>query len=415
MAESDSSFYDIHNLIRITVSGSETATGRVMGETLGEFNAEKVNPDLLVVLGKLPSEDWSPKGSTVGDRLLYDFDTDLTTVFRKPTSSTLVKADVEYVIKGDITSDQEGITVYVPYLTKKLSYTRAITRGVARRSIARMLLAALGNPSFRYESVELEAARLRLAILEPFLYYRLPFKGASLAHASVVSSNGSGLMIAGSGHIGKTALSLEMVKRGLSYMGDDLVMVNNRGEVLSYAEPLRIQEQHLSIFPGLEKKLTESMGPIQRFFFDRMVKVSPGEILNLMPRMPISQIVDGAKVEEKCSLDTVLLVRKGGVKDPQLDEIDSETASGILGAELFWEFEAGLWRHTQYMYCPSCAKGHDFISEEGVHHELIKKVLHDAIKHSSIYRLRVPYEYPIRNATKYIEQIYGRKLPTIGK
>ena len=116
------------------------------------------------------------------------------------------------------------------------------------------------------------------------------------------------------------------------------------------------------------------------------------------------------RVADRCSLDSVLLVRKGGVKEPLLEEVDSETAAGILGAELFWEFEAGLWRHTQYMYCPSCAKGQDFIAEEGDHHQLIKKVLSDSIKRSRVFRLKVPYEYPIRNATKYIDQIVDTHL-----
>ena len=406
----DPSYYDIHGLTGIAIAGSQTLMGKVMDETLQIFKCPKTSTDLSITLGRFPSDDWEPKGYTVGDRLLYDFDSDLTTVFRRPTTSHLIKSDIEYVIRGDITTNNaERIEAFVPYLPKKFSYSRAISRGLARRSFPRTILAVLGNSSIRMEQVELEAARLRLAILEPFLYYQLPFQGASLAHASVVCSNGSGLMIAGSGHIGKTALSLEMVKRGFSYMGDDLVIVNDQGQVLSYSEPLRIQEQHLSIFPGLEKKVTSNMSSIQRFYFKRSVRASPGEVLNLMPRLPISKIVDGARVEDKCRLDTLILVRKGGVKEPLLEEVDVETATGILAAELFWEFEAGLWRHTQYMYCPACAKGQDFIATEGVHHELIQKVLHSSIKHSRTFRLKVPYEYPIRGATKYIDQVYGKE------
>ena len=399
------SHFDIHGLVKVGIVGSDNPIGQVIGDTLRIFKSDSLVPDLTFVLGEYPSADWAPKGYTVGDRLLYDFDNDSSTVFKKPTASHLVKGDVEYVIKGDIRNSGSPVTVYVPRFPRRLSYFRTVTRGVARRSLARTVLAAVGDSSFSLEDVELDAARTRLAILEPFLYYRLPYKGSSLIHGSVVSLNGSGLMFAGSGHIGKTALSLEMVKRGYSYLGDDLTMVNNKGQALPYPEPVRIQEQHLPIFPGLIQKLTSRMGRAESFFFRRLQKRSPGEVLNLMPRMWITDVIDDAKIGGVCALDKVVLIRKGVIDEPVLEEIDPETAAGILSAELFWEFEAGHWRHNQYTYCPSCAKGNDFIEEEGDHHQLITKVISDSIKRSSLYRLRVPYEFPIINATKYIEKI----------
>lgn len=361
MTATNATYHDIHGLITVNIIGSDEPVGKVLDATLRSFAASEESADLSVILGEFPGNDWEPGGYTVGDRLLYDFETDSTTVFRRPTSATLQKSDVEYIIVGDIRTGKTKVTVYVPHLSKKLGHLSTITRGLARRSAARTVLATFGGRALQNEDVELDAARIRLAILEPFLYYRLPFRGASLAHGSVVSLDESGLMFAGSGHIGKTALSLEMVKRGYSYLGDDLVMINDSGEALPYPEPIRIQEQHLTIFPGLSRRLMSEMGPVQRFLFSRLVKTSPGEVLNLMPRLAISDVIEGARTGGTCRLDTVVVIRKGVTDDPILKEINTETASKALAAELFWEFEAGHWRHNQYTFCPCCAKGNDFL------------------------------------------------------
>jgi hypothetical protein len=382
--------------------------GQIMDETLRMFRSEPGATDLTLVLGEYPSESWKPSGFTVGDRLLYDLDSDSTTVFRKPTTAVLSESDVEYVIVGDFRKSESRVVVYVPSLPKRIGYVRSVLKGLARRSLTRTLLAASKSSFYSIEGIELEAARIRLAILEPFLYYRLPFKGSTLVHGSVVSSNGSGLMFAGGGHIGKTALSLEMVRRGYSYLGDDLAIVSEEGRAFPYPEPIRIQEQHLSLFPDLESNLTSNMGALEKFLFRRLVRASHGEVLELMPRLPISEVVPGARIGGTCRLDNTILIRKGVIHDPIFEEIDVESTAGALAAELFWEFEAGHWRHNQYIYCPSCAKGTDFLAEEGEHRVLVTKVITDSLRNSRVFRLQVPYEFRIREATKYVDRILSK-------
>lgn len=408
MSRALESHYNLNGLVRVSIVGSDKPVGQVMDETLRMFRSDPGETDLTMVLGEYPSEGWKPSGFTVGDRLLYDSGSDSTTVFRKPTAAVLSKSDVEYVIVGDFRRSESEVVVYVPSLPKKTSYLRSVTRGLARRSLVRTLLAASKSNSYSMEGIELEAAKVRLAVLEPFLYYRLPFRGSTLVHGSVVSSNGSGLMFAGGGHIGKTALSLEMVRRGYSYLGDDLAIVNEEGRAFPYPEPIRIQEQHLSLFPDLESRLTSKMGATEKFLFRRLVRISPGEVLELMPRLPISEVVPGARTGDACRLDNTILIRKGVIHDPVFEEIDLESIAGALAAELFWEFEAGHWRHNQYLYCPSCAKGTDFLAEEGEHRLLVTKVMTNSLRNSRVFRLQVPYEFRIGDATKYVDRILRR-------
>ena len=71
------------------VAGSDTPVGKVIDGTLGMFATGERDSELELVLGRYPTKDWEPRGFTVGDRLLYDFESDRTTVFRRPTASSL--------------------------------------------------------------------------------------------------------------------------------------------------------------------------------------------------------------------------------------------------------------------------------------------------------------------------------------
>jgi hypothetical protein len=213
------------------------------------------------------------------------------------------------------------------------------------------------------------------------------------------------LLITGGGHIGKTALSLEMVKRGFAYLGDDLAIVGRDGRAFPYPEPIRIQEQHLKLFPELLPKLASNMGPGKRTLFKWMVDRSPRETLELLPRLKISEVFDGASVGEPCHIDNALLIQKGTVHEPFLEEIDRDSISRTVAAELFWEFETGHWRHNQYIYAPSCAKGADFLAEESEHRSRISGIIADSFNNVRTFRLRVPYEFRISEASVYVDKI----------
>jgi len=396
--------YRLGDKCRVRVIGSNTPVGQVIDGTLGPFASDGADADLTLVLGEYPSKSWKPSGFTVGDRLLYDVNSDSTTVFRRPSSSSLSAKGVEYVISGDIRGESQ-VTAFVPSLPERMGYVRSLKRGVARGSLARTVLAAVGSDYITAELVEQEAAKLRLAILEPFLYYRLPLCESTLVHGSVVSSNGSGLLFTGGGHIGKTALSLEMVRRGFSYLGDDLAIVGRDGRTSPYPEPIRIQEQHLMLFPELQRKLVSKMSVGRRTLFGWMLGRSPGETLELLPRMKISEVFEGASVGEPCHIDNALLIQKGTVSQPQFEEIDLDSIAKTVTAELFWEFESGHWRHNQYIYAPSCAKGFDFLSEESVHRSRIKGIILDSFRNVRTFLLRVPYEFKVTEAVVYVDRI----------
>ena len=397
--------YRLAEKCRVRVTRANTPIGQVIDGTLGLFASDGGDADLTIVLGEYPLRSWEPSGFTVGDRLLYDSRSDSTTVFRRPTTSSLSKEGVEYVICGDIREPDSHVLAYVPSLPKRMGYVRSLKRGLARGSLTRTVLAASGSDYIATELVELEAAKIRLAILEPFLYYRLPFTDSTLVHGSVVSSSGSGLLFTGGGHIGKTALSLEMVRRGFAYLGDDLAIVGRDGRAFPYPEPIRIQEQHLTLFPELQQRLASRMGAGERIMFHWMLGRNPGEALELLPRLRISEVFDGANVGGPCRIENALLIQKGTVSQPTLEEIDVDSISRTVAAELFWEFETGHWRHNQYIYARSCARGSDFLTEESEHRLRIKGIITDSFRNVRTFLLQVPYEFKITEAATYVDRI----------
>lgn len=399
--------YSIHEAITIGIEPQDNPVASVIDRTFQHFSAEVTTPDLLIHLGRFPSPDWKPTGLSVGDRMFYDKDIRQTVVFHRQAGFPPSRDDVDYIVVGDVRGSDEGVEVYVPKTNSALGYWKRVGRQIARRKIRSAALSLLGSSMNSLEEVELQAARIRLGVIEPFLYYRLPRKGYSLVHASVVSQDGSGLMFAGSGHVGKTTLALQMVKGGMSYFGDDLVIINQEGMILSYPEPLQIEGQHLAMFPELSRVLTKRLGFFEKRELRKTGKQSTKEMVESMPRLAITEIFGDAEIGERCPLRTVILLRRGFTPRPTKDEMDSESLKEVLSAELFWEFETAPWRHTQYLYAGSCALGVDYLEEEQRHHGDVKKIFASALKDAHIFRVQLSQESSIDTVNSLVGEIIG--------
>lgn len=401
-------YYSIHGTLRIRIIGSNDPIVEIIDKTLGHFRAKSGDSDLTLVLGSYPTDDWSPKGFSVGDRILYDPETEETTVFVNPTKLHPDKNDVEYIVMGDIRKHKQRVSVYTPRLRSRQGYLGAIARELRRRNWSRAVFAALDKSFHFVIPAESHAALIRLAILEPFLYYRLPQLGYSLMHGSVVSKEGRGILFGGSGHVGKTTLALVFLKNGYSYLGDDLTIADGRGEALTYPEPVRLEAQHLAIFPDLADTISRKISPLARYFFKGRVGSSPAQLLSLMPRMQVNEIFDDVSIDERCQLDLVVLIKRGVVREASTEEIDTKSLADILGAELFWEFEAAAWRHTQYSYCPSCALGRDFIEEQGDLHKKMTSILSGTVEKARKFKLELPINSSIQETSRQVEALVDK-------
>jgi hypothetical protein len=406
MAENASkALYDIHGLLRLSIDGDSPEVASVLDQTLSPFKVQSGAEDVAISLNTFPSEGWKADGLTVGDRLLYNFEQDQTTVFKTSTGIHPNKDDVEYVITGDVRNAGAPARIDVPHLSKPSGRLRDGLRNLARSNWKVAALTLWGDPLFANKHYESQASRIRLAVLEPLLYFRLPSKGCTLLHASALSLNGSGILIAGSGHVGKTTLALQLAKRGFAYLGDDLSILRDDGQILSYPEPIRIEKQHLRLFPSLREKAFSGAGGLGRMLLRNVSENSSEELLNYLPRRRVTEIFDGVVVGDAYKLESIIMLRRGLGKESTVQEIDEITLAKILGAELFWEFAAAPWRHSQYAYCSSCAKAEDFIAEEAQLHSRILEVIRRGISGSKAHVITEPIDLDPTELEKTVLEI----------
>jgi hypothetical protein len=387
--------YNLHGALALKVVGSNPVAD-ILDKTLQTFKNTDTNTDLTFVLGQYPSQDWTPTGSVVGDRFLYDFQTNQTTIFGDRIKLTLAKKDIEYVIRGDVTNPDQEVTVYVPRIHSLETYLGRIKHELTRRRWTNAVLAATGDPYHPFQGIEHQAERISEAILEPFLFYRLPSKGVSLVHAAVVSSGDSGIMFTGSADIGKTTLALYMAKKGFSYFSDELAILEEDGHLLPYPGLIRLQTQHLVAFPELIDTVAAKLSSFQATIFRRELRHSTEADLNLVPQFSIGELFKDVKIGKRCTLEKIVLIRRGVTKEPVLEEIDHDTMLGVLGAELFWEIELAPWRNSQFAYSPICARGGDFIQAAAQHHVRTANIIRKGISNARCFRLMLPLGYDVQ-------------------
>lgn len=127
-------------------------------------------------------------------------------------------------------------------------------RGKGRRAAwCRVPFDAMGSPcEFLCESgvgpVPLLKPALRIAALG---------KGYLPFHASAFEWNGSGVVVTGWSHGGKTSALLAFAEQGARYLGDDLVFLpTDGGKMFGLPAPMRLSAWHLSELPRLGRLAT---------------------------------------------------------------------------------------------------------------------------------------------------------------
>ena len=93
-----------------------------------------------------------------------------------------------------------------------------------------------------------------LNIIDILLQILLCQCGHTLVHAGGVEINSEGVLLAGMGGIGKTQVVSKLSEReGVAVLGDDLIIVSDRGHCLAFPKPFMLKPQHAQIYPSLFK------------------------------------------------------------------------------------------------------------------------------------------------------------------
>jgi hypothetical protein len=398
-------FYDIQGLARIELRGPNRQLVEVLDRTLMPFRAEGHEADFALELGSYPSGDWEPRGSTVGDRMLYDRGLRQTTVFRVPMGNSLRKRDVQFIISGQPRVGTDSVTVNVPDTSRKVSRFRRAAIEALDLEGRRAFLALAGDPMFTAEIVEQEAEGILQTLLEPFLYYRLVGKDCTFVHGAALSSDSSGVLIVGLASVGKTSLALDLVKKGYLYYGDDLPILSKNGELIANPKPIKLRPQHIELFPEMTQVLLKGMNRKERFLLAREARNHHARFMKRLPRLNLEDIFEGARIGHRVPLKTVIFLRRMSGKEFYVDELDRESLIRDIAADLFFQFPCAPWRKTMYYFCPSIALGNDFMAEEDQHHKRVIGILTEAFSKVRIVRLNAPLEYSSGDLERNVQKV----------
>jgi hypothetical protein len=385
-------YYNIHGLASVELRGPNKTLVQVLDRTLAPFRSEGEKADFTLDLGSFPSGDWEPRGSTIGDRMLYDPASKQTTVFNSQMGNSLRKSEVQYIITGEPRTGTGPVTINVPDNSKKVGRLRRAAIEFLDLEGRRALLALAGDPIFRAEKMELDAESILQTLLEPFLYYRLVARSCTLVHGAALSSGESGLLILGLASVGKTSLALQLVKKGFSYYGDDLPIISKDGELISNPKPIKLRSQHIELFPELVPTMARGLNGMERLLLTREIRSHKPKFMKRLPRRSLEDIFGGTTIGRRVPLKTVVFLKRVTGKEFYIDELDRDSLVRDVAADLFLQFPCAPWRHTMYYFCPSVALGNDFMEEEALHHEKIKGILEGAFSSPKIVRLNAPME-----------------------
>lgn len=313
--------------------------------------------------------------------MLYDKGTDEVTILRQQRP-VLPTQNVQVIIKGDMLKSG-NVSIYLPDLRIGVP---------SWLKIARMFVL----DDFQSDE-KIVADHILVSFVEPFLYYRLPFKGYSLVHGSAVS-NGTGILFYGLSNVGKTTMALQMVKEGYEFLGDDLVILNESGQLLSYPKRIKVEAHHLKAYPELVQKIGSRMSFTQRFFFNRYVKSSTEKSFETMFYNPaISEIFGDVKIANCSDLGAVVHLNRTDRGDPSIQEIDTESCIRAIISNLFWEFNLQPYRYSYYRYCLSYPSDRFFLEQEEEHHDRLHRIIGKALSNARAFQIQVPTQFnPLR-------------------
>lgn len=178
-------------------------------------------------------------------------------------------------------------------------------------------------------------------LLDPLLLAALLAKEATLVHAgAVVSQDGLGLLLMGTGGVGKTTTVLDLVlNQGWRYLADDLVVLSDRG-LSRYPKDLQVYAYNLALVPELGGPLMAGRGAIDRAVWNgRLKALGPA---NVRRRVSAERLLgpepvgSGAPLAAAVKLTAAPRVAGVTVQSVPSDQLARQSASVIL--DEFWDF-----------------------------------------------------------------------------
>lgn len=189
--------------------------------------------------------------------------------------------------------------------------------------------------------IDVIAKNVLYEIVDPLLWCRLLNHGATLAHAAAAQTpDGSGVLILGTGGVGKSTTVLSLVKDlGWRYISDDLVVLAD-GQIIRYPKHLQVYAYNVALVQGLETELLQNRTALDQSLFRlRRAILGPKQARR---RIPAITLFGQDAVSDRASLTAaILLIGTDGNASLKTERVPHEQLAQLAAATVvdeFWDF-----------------------------------------------------------------------------
>jgi putative flippase GtrA len=182
-------------------------------------------------------------------------------------------------------------------------------------------------------------------VVEPLLRWHLVERGYALAHGACLGDGGRAVMVTARTDTGKTTTALKLLqKRPLEFLSDDLTLLDERGQILSYTKPLTVSSHTVAALAEtnlnrwerftlpLQSRIHSRGGRKFAFFLAKthLPVATINTIIQLLippPKYSVQRLVPGSRIGARASLEQLIVIERA--------EADQEvTLSGDAAVEV---------------------------------------------------------------------------------
>jgi hypothetical protein len=375
--------YSIHGLISIKINGNNfvTKTSDI------EFGDTKLDESFTknITLNVGMKIDLPGNLTMLGDGMFYLKDKDAVVISIDKEAYSLKPEEIELVIEGDpLSIKSNSININTP---RTIPYEGGLSGGVSR-IIAD--IKAKTMPHIAKNKEERWAGMLISSVLELVMYFTLPTLDHTFLHAAGLAHDNKGLLIIGHSNVGKTSLALEMVMDDYSFLGDDLIILSSKGEILSFPKPVKLEGHNITERPKILSRIKEKMGIREKIFFKMLTSYLKNKSRSVSAIVRIEDVLENPNMCSKINLNRIVHIKRYTGPDLIVKEISPEESVNEAALNLFWEFESQNYGYIKPFYAFKRAHGDDYATFLDEHHNHIKNILQASFVKVKSYMIEVP-------------------------
>ena len=177
---------------------------------------------------------------------------------------------------------------------------------------------------------------LYVNLVEPLLRFLFISRGFILLHSACLDKNASGLLLSAPPDTGKTTTVLKCVKKGYSFLSDDMTIIRLPNEALCFPKPMTISSHTFKTAVSVSnsrdtdrslrlRSLVHSK--TGRAFMHKLAKLNVpiftintiGQSIVRPPKYSIISILQDAKIKKDTKVDNLYFLKREGNEFIQLD------------------------------------------------------------------------------------------------